>query len=426
MEVGAAVVNQLLPHDVEAEEAVIGAMLVTGRAIEDVLPVLTSTNFYSARLGAVFDCLTSMHEAGYRPDALTVTVEMERRYPSFGVRTTDLLQLQSGTPTTTNAAHYAEIVAGHAARRSAIALLSDATGSLYEGQDAHKVMSGLLDKHDMNAGTSRSSWQEVDLEPLWDMPSAEVFPAPELLRRTDGVHLLSPGATGLLIAPPESAKSMMAMAAVVEAAMNGRHSIYVDFESRARRVLPRLAQHLDGHRARGLFHYLRPTSAMASSDRWLARRRMVELRPQLVVLDGYNALLAKHNLDGNKATDIAALAESVVSPWTAEDCCTVIIDHVSKDDARMTGLRMAIGSIAKTGMVDYAISLDMVVKERIAKGRTGRVALTIAKDRDGEMRGHAHEGAAWGSFSVNSTATGRWQHALTMPEGMSGPAVRWR
>ena len=414
----------LSEHNTDAENALLGVMQITPDAIAAAAEHVAASDFYSFRHGQVFACIVRMHEQRLRVDAITIAAEMTGT--TLDVNAKWLRDLMANAPATSMASAYASLIASDSRRRSARFALGGAISRLDDGDEAPIVMADLLDGFDAAAATPASSWREIDLEPLWELSAEEVFPAPELLTRVDGANLLAPGATGLVIAPPETAKSMLAMAGVVEAARAGRHSVFVDLESRPRRVQPRLAQHIDGELGRGLFHYIRPRSAMQPSDRWWIRRRMHELRPQLVVIDGYNALLAKHGLDGNKATDIAALAEQVVAPWTADDCCTILIDHVSKDDSKVHGPRMAIGSIAKTGLVDYVISMRVDPEKRIAKGRTGAVFIEIGKDRDGELRGVCRDGMTFGTFAVRSSFAGRWQHAICMPNGMSGPPVAWK
>jgi len=416
--------TDLLPHSIDAEEALLGAMLLSANAIEDVAAHIQPADFWQPAHGHIYAAVCSLHDEGFRADPVTVADRLDRLLEQCG-GPHRLVELQAGAPSTTNAAHYALIVRDHAARRNALARLAETDMAIRGGADAHAALSELVDTFTATS-TTASTWDPVNIDDLWDGHPADGFPPAILGARVDGARCISPGAKGLLLAPPESSKSMFAMAMCVEAALLGRASIYVDFESRAKRVIPRLRQHIHGDRCRGQFWYIRPENAITPSDRWRARRRLEETRALLVVIDGYNALLAKHKLDANKTTDIAALAESVIEPWSSDDVCTILIDHVAKDDTRMgRSATTAIGSISKTGLVDYALALEPDRDSRIAKGATGWTTLTIAKDRDGELRCHTPDRSTFGNFTVRSDQNGRWQHRITMPDGMNGPTTRW-
>lgn len=418
--------RELLPHSIEAEESVLGAMLITPNAIETVAPHLASADFYRGVHGHIYGAITALHDEGFRADPVTVA----DRLATQGVLdqcggSARLLDLQAGTPSTTNVAHYALIVRDHAARRNALARLAETDSAIRGGADAHAAVGELVETFTASSSAT-STWDPVDIDALWDGSADDAFPPAILGERVDGAKCISPGAKGLLLAPPESGKSFLAIAMCVDSALMGRPAIYVDFESRANRVVARLRQHIHGNRCRGFFTYVRPNAAIAPSDRWKARRRLDSTRPALVVIDGYNALLAKHKLDANKTTDIAALAEAVIEPWSRDDVCTLLIDHVAKDDTRMgRTATTAIGSISKTGLVDYALALEPDRDRRIAKGTTGSSHITVAKDRDGELRHHCADQHAFGAFTVRSSRIGRWQHQIFMPPGQDGPATAW-
>jgi hypothetical protein len=413
------------PHNREAEESLLGAMLISANAIEDVAAHISAGDFYDPGHGHVFAAICKLHDGGFHADPVTVGQELDQQ----GILaqcggTGRLVSLMAGTPTIGNAAHYALIVRDLSEARSALHSLLETSASISGGTPAHEAISTLVDRFS-SSSTRSSTWDPENIDHLWDGSPEEAFPAAVLGTRIDGARCISPGAKGLLLAAPESGKSLLAIGLCVEAALLGRKSIYVDFESRATRVIPRVRQHIYGDRCRGLFSYIRPNSAITASDRWRARRRLDRDRPMLVVIDGYNALLAKHKLDANKTTDIAALAEAVIEPWSSDETCTLLIDHVSKDDTRSGRQSTAIGSISKTGLVDYALALEPDADRRIAKGSTGWSRVAIAKDRDGELRHHAINRVDFGNFTVRSDASGRWQHRITMPDGMNGPQVTW-
>lgn len=414
--------SQENPRNIEAEESLIGAALIASWCIEAGSLHVTAEDFWLPKHKAIWQALVDLHDAGHPTDPVTVAAHLERRGELAVVGgSIALVELQAGTPTISNAEHYARLVATEADRRRALVALYEAQVAV---QDGHRDLSEILGAVAETASASRvqSSWDGVEVP--WDSERAVIPPA-TMGARVDMAMCVSPGAVGLLIAPPESSKSMFAQSLCIEAALMGRHAVYIDLESRAERVVARVRQHIDGGRCRGWLHYIRPEAPMSTSDRWKARKRVADLCPAVVIIDGYNALLAKYRLDSNKTSDIAMIAEQVVGPWSGPDTCTLLIDHISKEDDRQ-GRKTAIGSIAKTGLVDYALAFTPDADNRIARGSVGWATITVEKDRDGELRRHCRDYRTFGQFTVSSDAHGRWEHAITMPPGMNGPMMTWR
>ena len=383
-------------------------------------------DFYRPAHSHIFEAILRLVSDERPVDVVTVADDLTRidLLEMVGGRQV-LYQLQAGVAALDHGSvrTYAQMVKSCARRRHILYGLSEAAEQIHAHADPDEVLTRLLGAG--TSGPSKGNWAERDLTDLWE-PEELVFPPAILGRRLDGENLLFPAALGIVVAPPESGKSMLLMAMVVEASLMNRHSFYVDLESRASRVMPRLRHHLDGDAARDRFHYIQPTGAMTVSDRWAIRREVANHRPALVVLDGYNALLAKHSKSSNDPTDVSALVEEVVDPWRSEYTCVVLVDHVSKEDKRL-GNMDPMGSVAKLGLVDYGLYLRVNQDARFAKGATGCVNIVISKDRDGELRGKCADKESFGSFWVQSNARGQWQHCITMPEGMSAHApAPWR
>lgn len=71
-------INLPLPHNKEAERAVIGALLIESTAINEVISVLTPDCFYDSRLALIYGAVYSLSENGIPVDMLSVTKELIR------------------------------------------------------------------------------------------------------------------------------------------------------------------------------------------------------------------------------------------------------------------------------------------------------------------------------------------------------------
>ncbi|MFP5256635.1 MAG: replicative DNA helicase [Acidimicrobiia bacterium] len=114
------------PHDLQAEESLLGAMMLSPQAIADAAGTVTASDFYKPAHGHVYDAIHTLYASGQPVDAVTVADELRR----FGLLDqvggpAVLAQILSSTPATTNAARYAEIVEEHALLRRLISVAGE-------------------------------------------------------------------------------------------------------------------------------------------------------------------------------------------------------------------------------------------------------------------------------------------------------------
>ncbi|MCL4413869.1 MAG: replicative DNA helicase, partial [Actinobacteria bacterium] len=66
------------PHNIEAEESLLGAMLLSRDAIADALERTSAEDFYKPAHGQIFRAITSLYARGEPADAVTVAEELRR------------------------------------------------------------------------------------------------------------------------------------------------------------------------------------------------------------------------------------------------------------------------------------------------------------------------------------------------------------
>lgn len=104
-----------VPHDLDAEEALIGACLLSSGAV-DAAAGLSSADFYKPVHATLFDGIVGLYHAGQPVDVLTVAA----RCPS--VPRPEISRIQASTPASANARAYADIVRSKALLRRAMML----------------------------------------------------------------------------------------------------------------------------------------------------------------------------------------------------------------------------------------------------------------------------------------------------------------
>ena len=114
--------EQLLPHSIEAEEAVIGSILIDGDCITRLAPILKGTDFYRDRNRLCYEAAVALANRNQAVDQVTLAGELDRAESLDLVGGMAYLShLVSITPTSVHAEDYAETVSRTAALRAIIA-----------------------------------------------------------------------------------------------------------------------------------------------------------------------------------------------------------------------------------------------------------------------------------------------------------------
>lgn len=115
------------PHNLEAEESVLGAMLLSREAIAAVMDArLDGADFYRPAHGHTFDAIVALYGAGEPVDPVTVADELRRAGLLDMVGgAAALVTISARTPATSSAAHYARIIGEHALLRRLIGVAGE-------------------------------------------------------------------------------------------------------------------------------------------------------------------------------------------------------------------------------------------------------------------------------------------------------------
>jgi replicative DNA helicase len=124
------------PHSIEAEESVLGAMLLSESAISDVLERIRPDDFYRPSHRRIFQAVVSLFGRGEAIDSVTVSEELRRTGELEDVGGKPyILHLVSSVPAASNAAYYARIVEETALLRRLIEVTQQAAAMAFESAD---------------------------------------------------------------------------------------------------------------------------------------------------------------------------------------------------------------------------------------------------------------------------------------------------
>lgn len=126
------VIKRLPPNNVEAEKAVIGAMMLDSDAIMVCSEILTAGEFYQQQYGIIFDALVEMYRDGIGADLVTIQNKLREKEVTPELYSVEYLgELLASVPTSANVKFYAEIVHEKAVLRRLIKVTEQVTRECY-------------------------------------------------------------------------------------------------------------------------------------------------------------------------------------------------------------------------------------------------------------------------------------------------------
>jgi replicative DNA helicase len=135
--------ERIPPHDMNAEMAVLGGMLMARSAVDEVTGILTGTSFYAPKHEQIFNAITGLANRAEPADAVTVAAELDRRGELAKIGGKPYLHdLMQSVPSAANAGWYAQIVHGLRRRRRLIevGLRLIQMGYETEGDDVDEII----------------------------------------------------------------------------------------------------------------------------------------------------------------------------------------------------------------------------------------------------------------------------------------------
>jgi len=373
------------PHNLDAEEAAIGAALLSPGAAASVLSIAEAADFYRPAHQHIFHAIARlMAEDDPHIDVVTVADQLRRDGLLDEIGGAQfLLELQNMTPAISNAHRYARIVKDTAILRR---LIGTAAEIAELGYNAHDDPSGAI----VRAGELLGRMGTADAETLSSLEVADVgallagnlqTEQPALLTRTDGGALLYPGKMHVFQAEPSSGKSWLALVAVAEVLAMGGAAGYLDYEDTGPGILGRLRNLgvTDAVMAER-FYYANPTGRFGPAEKLSLAAALDRMNLDLVVIDGVGESLSREGLSEDKADDVIRWTDLLPRPIARTGAAVLMLDHVAKDPEQRG--RWARGSGAKLAAVDGA-SYQIKVRVPFSRHRAGRFDLVVAKDRPG-------------------------------------------
>ena len=131
-----ALLKRVQPHSIEAEQSVIGAMLMDRDAIIAASEIVTEDDFYQRQYGVMFQCMVELFNEGQSVDVINLQNRLkEKDVPPEVASLETLRDIITTVPTSANVRAYAEIVREKSMLRKLIRVNEEIANTCYAGKE---------------------------------------------------------------------------------------------------------------------------------------------------------------------------------------------------------------------------------------------------------------------------------------------------
>jgi len=420
------------PHSVEAEQAVLGGLMLDSNAWDAVADIVSASDFYRRDHRLIFEAVAEVVERRGPCDAVTVSEHLERK--GLAEETGGLAYLGTlarDTPSAANVRTYAEIVRERAILRQLIEAGGQIASSVFESSgrpatelvdEAERLVFDIAER----GSRSRAGFQSVKeilpatvdrLDALHQSPGKLTGVATgfaELDRMTTG---LQPGDLIVIAGRPSMGKTTLAINIAENAAIGQRvpsavFSMEMSGEQLTLRMISSLGRvnqsHLrtgqcsdeDWSRINGAIAqlseaplYVDETPSLTPTEvRARARRLKREKGIGLIVVD-YLQLMQVHGTKENRATEISEISRGLKALAKELQVPVIALSQLNRSVEQRTEKKPVMSDLRESGAIEQDADLIMMIyREEVYEPNTTRKGIAdiiIAKQRNGPV-GEVH------------------------------------
>ena len=157
-------INRTMPNSREAEQSVIGSMIMDKDAILTAMEMLISEDFYYKQYGILFDTMVELYSKGLPVDLVTLQERLKEKDVPPEIASLEFVRdLVSAVPTSANVKYYAQIVADKSMLRKLIKLNDEISNTCYAGKEPLEQILASTEKSVFDLLQSRSSGEFVPI-----------------------------------------------------------------------------------------------------------------------------------------------------------------------------------------------------------------------------------------------------------------------
>jgi replicative DNA helicase len=420
------------PHSVEAEQGVLGSMLISPRdAIGEVVEKITAEYFYVPAHQTIFEVLVELWNAGAGIDLITFTQVLRDRNLLETVGGAAMVtSLFTFVPTAANVAYYLDIVRDKYILRSIIEAATESVRRAYEEQDE---VGNLLDEveqkifavgEDRFKGQMQSMKDQVmeaieSIEKLYERKGGITGISTgfvEFDRMTSGMH---PSEMIVIAARPSMGKTALAMNIAEHVAINEKHPVGVfSLEMSSQQLVQRLLcsrARVNLQKVRDGFLGERdfPSLTAAASKlaeakifiddtasltilelRAKARRLKAQQDVQLIIVDYLQLLRStSRRAQDNRQLEISEISAGLKGLAKELKIPVIVVAQLNRQPEQRSGGKPRLSDLRESGSIEQDADLvGLLVRPEIYEEdeearaeKAGEAELIIAKQRNGPV-----------------------------------------
>ena len=420
----ASLKDRIPPHNIEAEQATLGAILLDWDAVGSVITHLRAESFYSLQHQTIFKAILSLYNKGQRGDILTLTEELRQtgKLDAAG-GVAYVASLPDHVPTSSNVEYYAQLVKDDFNRRELIKISSSA---ISEAHDDTKPSRTTLEDTQNKLFALAESDQSQRLLSMWELVPDTFSIIEKHLHNQETYTGVPSGFSGLdkmtsgfqnsemiiIGARPSMGKTALALSMIHHIAIQkniptGIFSLEMSYTQIGQRLISQIAR-MSGSRIRsgmmtqaefqrlqdaaGVLYdaplCIADTPNMKMLDlRAMARKMKQQYQVKIIFID-YIGLITSENYSSNtpRHEQVSEISRSLKSRARELDIPIVALCQVSRDSE---GKEPTLANLRDSGSIEQDADVVMFIhRERKATDNNDEAIeakILLAKQRNGPI-----------------------------------------
>ena len=414
------------PHSLEAEQSVLGGLMLSATAWDQVADKITETDFYREDHRLIFRAIHDLHESSRPCDAVTISEWFESHGKADQVDGGSYIsQLANNTPSAANAGAYADIVREKSILRSLIDVGAEITSSAFSAdgresktllEEAERLVFAIADKG-AHSGSGFVSVQETLKQAMTKIEELNAFEGditgiPTGYQKFDRLTAgLQPSDLIIVAGRPAMGKTTFAMNLAENAAIKHGKSVAVfSMEMASLQLVMRMFSsigQIDQNRIRtgtledmdwpkltsamNLLHkskiFIDDTPALSPAElRARARRLKREHDIDMIVVD-YLQLMSVPDSKENRATEIAEISRSLKTIAKELNVPVVALSQLNRALEQRPNKRPLMADLRESGAIEQDADLIVFIyRDEVYHPETsekGKAEIIIGKHRNG-------------------------------------------
>lgn len=420
--------NREIPQNIEAEQSVIGAMLLSKSAIVEAIESLAPESFYLDKHGKIFNAIKKLYDNGIPVDFTTLTNELKDQGLLSAVGGVEYItEIMEQTPIASNVSYYINIVEEKSVLRRLIDSATDIASLGYSNEynleeTLDKAESRILEVVKDRKATDFKHMPEVltnvqtNLEKLAankgkisGLSSGYI----DIDKLTDGFH---PGELIILAARPSVGKTALALNIAQNVAINDKKSVIIfTLEMLAEQVVPRMIASVGQIEAFKLKNgnlenkdWSRVTSAMATladtniyiadttnitvGDIKAKSRRVKAQDPNLalIVIDYLTLINGMSRYSGQRQQEVSEISRALKALALELQIPILALAQLSRALESREDKRPILSDLRESGQIEQDADIvaflyrdDYHNKEAITPDNISKIEVILRKNRNG-------------------------------------------